>query len=156
MYGFNGQHPGPLIASRQARHRRPVQERDRSAERDALARRTAGQSVRRRRDLTQDAVAPGGTFTYACNFPTRASTGITRTYARTSSRSSGFYGNMLVRSLVGGLLRAGESRGGPDARRSAARRRRVEPYGAESPTHALMGRFGNVMLVNGEPRYDLR
>ena len=28
------------------------------------------------------------------------------------------------------------------------------PHGAESPTHALMGRFGNVMLVNGEPRYD--
>ena len=25
------------------------------------------------------------------------------------------------------------------------------PYGAEQPTHALMGRFGNVFLVNGEP-----
>ena len=27
-------------------------------------------------------------------------------------------------------------------------------YGRESPTHALMGRFGNVLLVNGEPRWD--
>jgi FtsP/CotA-like multicopper oxidase with cupredoxin domain len=29
------------------------------------------------------------------------------------------------------------------------------PYGRESPSHALMGRFGNVMLVNGEPSYRL-
>ena len=29
------------------------------------------------------------------------------------------------------------------------------PLGLESPTHALMGRFGNVLLVNGEPSYAL-
>ena len=29
------------------------------------------------------------------------------------------------------------------------------PYGLEAATHALMGRFGNVMLVNGEPDYRL-
>jgi FtsP/CotA-like multicopper oxidase with cupredoxin domain len=29
------------------------------------------------------------------------------------------------------------------------------PFGRESPTHALMGRFGNVFLVNGEPGYRL-
>jgi FtsP/CotA-like multicopper oxidase with cupredoxin domain len=29
------------------------------------------------------------------------------------------------------------------------------PYGAERATHALMGRFGNVLLVNGEPDYTL-
>jgi len=29
------------------------------------------------------------------------------------------------------------------------------PYGAELPTHALMGRWGNVFLVNGEPTYRL-
>ena len=29
------------------------------------------------------------------------------------------------------------------------------PFGLESATHALMGRFGNLMLVNGEPRYEL-
>ena len=25
------------------------------------------------------------------------------------------------------------------------------PLGRDAPTHALMGRFGNVLLVNGEP-----
>ncbi len=29
------------------------------------------------------------------------------------------------------------------------------PYGDDSPTHALMGRFGNVMLVNGDTAYRL-
>jgi FtsP/CotA-like multicopper oxidase with cupredoxin domain len=29
------------------------------------------------------------------------------------------------------------------------------PYGTEAPSHALMGRFGNVFLVNGEPSYRL-
>src|SRR6185503_3418015 len=29
------------------------------------------------------------------------------------------------------------------------------PFGTSTTTHALMGRFGNVMLVNGEPRYAL-
>ena len=32
----------------------------------------------------------------------------------------------------------------------------IVPLGRESPTHALMGRFGNVLLVNGEPGYRLR
>lgn len=29
------------------------------------------------------------------------------------------------------------------------------PLGADSPTHALMGRFGNTLLVNGEPSWHL-
>lgn len=29
-------------------------------------------------------------------------------------------------------------------------------YGLEAPTHALMGRFGNVLLVNGEPKWEAR
>ncbi len=29
------------------------------------------------------------------------------------------------------------------------------PFGLESPTHALMGRFGNVLLVNGDPEHRL-
>jgi len=33
-------------------------------------------------------------------------------------------------------------------------RARPVPYGADVPTHALMGRFGNLFLVNGEPRYE--
>ena len=74
--------------------------------------------------VTQDAVAARRNVHVPRALPaTRACTGITRTSARTSSRISGLYGNMLVRPPDGGVLRAGESRAGPDARRSAARRR---------------------------------
>jgi FtsP/CotA-like multicopper oxidase with cupredoxin domain len=31
----------------------------------------------------------------------------------------------------------------------------LTPHGSEAPTHALMGRFGNVSLINGDPRYEL-
>jgi FtsP/CotA-like multicopper oxidase with cupredoxin domain len=67
----------------------------------------------------------------------------------------GLYGNMLVRPTSPGYF-------------APVNREQVlmlddllvgdgdlTPHGAEAPTHALMGRFGNVMLVNGEPRYAL-
>ena len=31
----------------------------------------------------------------------------------------------------------------------------IVPFGGEATTHALMGRFGDVLLVNGEPGYQL-
>jgi FtsP/CotA-like multicopper oxidase with cupredoxin domain len=67
----------------------------------------------------------------------------------------GLYGNMLVRPSSGGyyapvnreeVLMLDDLLVGDDG---------PTPYGADAPTHALMGRFGNVMLVNGEPRHDL-
>ncbi len=74
---------------------------------------------------------------------------------RTSQQDLGLYGNMLVRPASSGyfapvnreqVLMLDDLLVGDDG---------LTPHGAESPTHALMGRFGNVMLVNGEPRYDL-
>jgi FtsP/CotA-like multicopper oxidase with cupredoxin domain len=62
---------------------------------------------------------------------------------------------MLVRSPLGGydnpvnreqLLMLGDLLLGPGG---------LTPFGEETPTHALMGRFGNVLLVNGEPHYTL-
>ena len=31
----------------------------------------------------------------------------------------------------------------------------ILPWGEGAPTHSLMGRFGNVMLVNGSTKYQL-
>jgi suppressor of ftsI len=42
-----------------------------------------------------------------------------------------------------GVHTTGDARGG------------LVPFGADAATHALMGRFGNVFLVNGEPDYTL-
>jgi FtsP/CotA-like multicopper oxidase with cupredoxin domain len=63
----------------------------------------------------------------------------------------GLYGNILVRTEYGPANReevlllddllVGDSG--------------LIPLGKDSPTHALMGRFGNLFLVNGEPGYRL-
>jgi FtsP/CotA-like multicopper oxidase with cupredoxin domain len=67
----------------------------------------------------------------------------------------GLYGNMLVRPGSAGyyapvnreqVLMLDDLLLGDDG---------LTPHGLEAPTHALMGRFGTVMLVNGEPRYAL-
>jgi FtsP/CotA-like multicopper oxidase with cupredoxin domain len=67
----------------------------------------------------------------------------------------GLYGNVLVRP-AGGVAY------GPVSREEVLMLGDVlvgesglVPFGRESATHALMGRFGNVFLVNGEPGYRL-
>jgi suppressor of ftsI len=68
----------------------------------------------------------------------------------------GLYGNILVRP-------ASAHHSGDPANREevlalgdiSINEAGMVPYGAEAPTHALMGRFGNVFLVNGETRYTL-
>ena len=91
MYGFNGQVPGPLIrvAAERDDHR-ALSQPHRSAEHGALARRASRQSLRRRAGPDAGLGAAGrATSRTPCTFPTRASTGITRTCARTSSRRWG-------------------------------------------------------------------
>ena len=72
-------------------------------------------------------------------------------------QSLGLYGNMLVRSTDPAYFSPVNREEVSDAVRSARRRRRARRHSARtSPTHALMGRFGNVMLVNGEPALPAR
>src|SRR5690606_2526750 len=63
----------------------------------------------------------------------------------------GLYGNLLVRDAASGgwspvhheqVVMLDDLLLGDDG---------LIPFGAERTTHALMGRFGNVLLVNGEP-----
>jgi len=156
MYGFNGQHPGPLIdvptgASIVVRFRNGIDQ--------PSAIHWHGVRLDNRFDgavgVTQDAVAPGDSFTYVVRFPDAGLYWYHPHVREDIQQDLGLYGNMLVR---------------PSAARYYAPVNREQvlmlddllvgdegltPHGAESPTHALMGRFGNVMLVNGEPRYDL-
>ena len=104
--------------------------------------------------LTQDAVAPGDSFTYRIRFPDAGIYWYHPHVREDIQQELGLYGNILVR------------------RRARARvpvhREEVlalddflavdsgsYPFGRDAATHALMGRFGNVMLVNGEPAYAL-
>jgi FtsP/CotA-like multicopper oxidase with cupredoxin domain len=106
-------------------------------------------------DLTQQPVPPGGRFTYHLRFPDAGIYWYHPHVREDVQQELGLYGNMLVRSPR------------PDYFSPAHREEilmlddlllnddGLVPFGADAATHALMGRFGNVLLVNGEPRYSL-
>ena len=103
-------------------------------------------------DAAQPAVAPGGSFTYRVRFPDAGIYWYHPHVREDVQQELGLYGNIMVRPSGRGAVNREEililddlliGDSGPI------------PLGKESPTHALMGRFGNVFLVNGEPDYQV-
>ena len=155
MYGFNGAQPGPLILTTQGA-RVTVRLTNHLAQPTSIH--WHGVRLENRSDgvpgVTQPAVAPGGTFAYTVRFPDAGVYWYHPHLREDIQQDLGLYGNILVQA-------AGDQLYGPV--------NREEPlilddlligedgpvaYGTDTPTHALMGRFGNVMLVNGAPRWS--
>jgi FtsP/CotA-like multicopper oxidase with cupredoxin domain len=156
MYGFNGQYPGPLIHVDQGTSI-VVEFTNRLDMPTAVH--WHGIRLDNRYDgvphVTQDPVPPGGSFTYVVRFPDAGIYWYHPHHREDIQQDLGLYGNLLVRSprpdyygpahreevlMLDDLLLADEG---------------LVPYGREHATDALMGRFGNLLLVNGEPRYEL-
>ena len=105
--------------------------------------------------VTQDPVLTGQTFTYELKFPDTGMYWYHPHMREDVQQDLGLYGNMLVDPTEEDYY-APVNREVPlilddilvDANG-------ILPYGEEAPTHALMGRFGNVMLVNGITDYNL-
>ncbi len=156
MYGFNGQYPGPLIdVARDSTI--TVQFENRTDLPTAVH--WHGVRLDNRYDgvpgLTQEPVLPGESFEYRIHFKDAGIYWYHPHHREDIQQDLGLYGNMIVRPpepdfwadvhreevlmLDDLLVRDGE----------------LYPFGLEHATHALMGRFGNVLLVNGEPRYSL-
>jgi FtsP/CotA-like multicopper oxidase with cupredoxin domain len=104
-------------------------------------------------DAAHPAVAPGQSFTYQLKFPDEGLFWYHPHVREDIQQDLGLYGNIFVSPagasgvpapheafLILDDLLVGD--GG------------LVPYGAETPTHAAMGRFGNVMLVNGETSWS--
>ena len=156
MFGYNGQYPGPLIR----------------APKDAtlIVRVTNeiqmpttihwhGVRLDNRFDgvpgVTQEAIERGESFTYEVHVPDAGMFWYHPHVREDVQQDLGLFGNLLVTS--------------PDpAYYGPAHREEIFvlddilmddqgalPWGASAPTHALMGRFGNVMMVNGETDYRL-
>jgi suppressor of ftsI len=156
MYAFNGQQPGPLI------------EVVRGAEitvafTNRLPQPTTvhwhGIRLDNRNDgvpgLSQPDVPPGGEFTYRLRFPDAGIYWYHPHVREDTQQELGLYGNILVRSASGdeygpanreAVLMLDDLLVGEDG---------LVPFGRDTPTHALMGRFGNLLVVNGEPDYRL-
>ena len=157
-YAFNGTLPGPLIDVAQGATI-VVQYRNRTDQPSSVH--WHGVRLDNRSDgavgMTQEPVPPGGTFTYTVRFPDAGIYWYHPHVREDVQQSLGLYGNLMVRSPARGYY-------------SAVNREQVltlddmlldasgpAAYGDTSPTHALMGRWGNVLLVNGEarPSYDV-
>lgn len=150
MYAFNGQSPGPLLtADRGAR----VTVQFTNAIDLPTTVHWHGVRLDWRMDgvphLSQEAVAPGGHFTYELRFPDAGVFWYHPHVREDVQQDLGLAGNIVVRSGNPGIreeiLMLDDLLVGDDG---------LVPFGRDHATHALMGRFGNVMLVNGEPAWS--
>lgn len=156
MYGFNGQYPGPLIRVEQGAE--IVVDFTNRVE-WATTVHWHGVRLENRFDgvphLTQAPVEPGETFRYRVRFPDAGLYWYHPHHREDVTQDLGLYGNILVGSpqpdyygpahrdevLMLDDLLVGDAG--------------LVPFGRDRATHAVMGRFGNLLLVNGEPEYSL-
>ncbi|MGH7502808.1 MAG: multicopper oxidase family protein [Longimicrobiales bacterium] len=154
MYAFNRQQPGPLIQV--AEDATIVVDF-----RNALDRPTSvhwhGVRLDNRFDgaagVTQDAVEPGGRFVYHVRFPDAGIYWYHPHVREDSQQDLGLYGNMLVAAAQEDWLAPVHREEVITLDDFLVTENGPMPYGEEAPTHALMGRFGNVFLLNGEPAW---
>jgi FtsP/CotA-like multicopper oxidase with cupredoxin domain len=145
MYAYNGQYPGPLI---EAQRGTEIVVQFTSALPESSSIHWHGIRL----DNAFDGVeAVGRAFTYRVRFPDAGIYWYHPHVREDVQQDLGLYGNILVRTTYGRANReevllvddllVGDSG--------------LIPFGKDTPTHALMGRFGNLFLVNGEPGYRL-
>jgi len=154
MYAFNGQVPGPLIRVGQ---NATIVVRFHNRIDLPSAMHWHGVRLDNRYDgsvgVTQDAVPAGGDFVYRVHFPDAGLYWYHPHVREDIEQALGLFGNMLVDSpshdyyppangdqvlMLGDLLMQADT---------------LIPFGATGPDFVLMGRVGNVLLVNGEPSY---
>lgn len=156
MYGFNGQYPGPLISVKKGSSI-IVNFTNRIDAPTTVH--WHGVRLDNRFDgvphLTQELVPPGGTFRYVVRFPDAGIYWYHPHHREDVQQDLGLYGNLMVRSAEPGFFAPANSEAVLMLDDILISRDGLLPFGEESPTHALMGRFGNVFLVNGEPDYRL-
>lgn len=154
-YAFNGQSPGPLIQV--ARGARVVVRVTNHLDLPTTVH-WHGIRLDSRFDgaagVTQEPIQPGDEFTYQLVFPDAGIFWYHPHVREDIQQELGLYGNILVR-------------GGDSSAMGRVHREEVLvlddillgengpiPFGGTHATHSLMGRFGNVLMVNGEPAWS--
>lgn len=151
LYAYNGSVPGPLLKVRQGS--RVAIEFENAIDQDTTVH-WHGLRIDYRMDgvpgVGQPPVPPGGRFRYELSFPDEGMYWYHPHIREDFQQDAGLYGNLWV-------LPADARAYGPVDRELALivddvliEDGRQVPFGRDAATHALMGRFGNVMLVNGD------
>jgi FtsP/CotA-like multicopper oxidase with cupredoxin domain len=156
MFGFNGQYPGPLI--------RVAQDATiivRFTNRLDLPSAVHWHGVRLDNasdgavGVTQDAVPPGGTFTYTVHFKDAGIFWYHPHVREDIQQALGLFGNMMVDSPDSAYYSPVNREEFLMLEDLLVDEEGILPFGKDAANFAIMGRFGNVMLVNGEPDYRL-
>jgi len=156
MYGFNGQVPGPLIRVDQG-----ASITVRFHNRIDLPSSIHWHGVRldNRSDgavgVTQEPVAPGEEYTYTVRFPDAGVYWYHPHVREDIEQSLGLVGNMLVDAPDADYYSPANQEQALVLSDLLMQRDTLIPFGREAPDFALMGRVGNLLLVNGEPAYAL-
>jgi len=156
MFGYNGQYPGPLI---QAPKDATLIVRVTNEIQLPTTVHWHGVRLDNRFDgapgVTQEAIEPGESFTYEVHVPDAGMFWYHPHVREDVQQDLGLFGNLLVTSPDPDYY-------GPAHREEVfvlddmlIDEQGALPWGDSAPTHALMGRYGNVMMVNGETDHRL-
>ncbi|HUX32915.1 MAG TPA: multicopper oxidase family protein [Gemmatimonadaceae bacterium] len=156
MYGYNGESPGPLI-------RVPQNATIIVKFHNAIDLPTTVHWHGLRQDnrydgvpgVTQAPVAPGDSFTYKVHFPDAGVYWYHPHVREDIEQAMGLFGNMLVDSPDPNYYSPANAEQALIFDDLLINADTLIPFGREAPDFALMGRVGNVLLVNSEPRYSL-
>ena len=157
MYGYNGQIPGPIIKAKQnATITVDVTNNidiETTIHWHGIRLDNANDGVP---DVTQEAIQPDGTFTYTVKLPDEGIYWYHPHVREDIQQDLGLYGNLLVtptRSDAYAPVNQEEVIVFDDIMLS--KDNELIPYGTDDATHPLMGRFGNLVITNGEAIEDL-
>ena len=155
MYGFNGQYPGPLI--RVAQGAEIVVHFTNHID---LPTAVHWHGVRLDNEfdgvpgVTQDPVQPGESFMYRVRFIDAGLYWYHPHHREDIQQDLGLYGNIMVDSPDPDYLGPVNGEDFLILDDLLIDDAGILPYGREGAVQTLMGRFGNQLLVNGEPRWE--
>ncbi len=156
IFGFNGQYPGPLIRVKQ---NTTLIVRFTNKLNLPSAVHWHGVRLDNRYDgavgVTQDAVPPGGSFTYTVHFVDAGIFWYHPHVREDIEQGLGLFGNMMVDSPDPNYYSKVNREEFLMLDDMLIDRDGIFPFGKEAGDFSIMGRFGNVFMINGEPDYKL-
>lgn len=156
MYGYNGEYPGPLIRVKQ---NSTIIVRFTNNIDQPTTVHWHGVRLDNRFDgapgVTQDPVTPGKTFYYQVHFPDAGIYWYHAHMREDIQQSMGLFGNMMVDSPDPAYYSPANGEQVLMLDDLLIDKQGLFPFGKDAGDFTIMGRFGNVLLVNGEPRYHL-
>ena len=106
-------------------------------------------------DIVQDTIPPGGEFTYNLSFPDAGMYWYHPHVREDLAQDLGLYGNYFVTPEEPGYWSPVNQEVPLFVDDILMENGEIVPHGTEDATYALMGRYGNVILVNGDTDYSL-